>query len=107
MRYDRDIFDAVKLQLSRLNSMWSPSGDTFCSRADWVIRSAVWDDRNPEAAVANLFQASDLLARQYMTWNDAAHDMNSAEWNRIYAAATGMLVQLGHLVKHNSSRGLA
>lgn len=91
----RDLFDQSKLTLHRLNTLWSPTGKTFCYSADHWIRQSVWNDRYPNGAVMNLHYAMIHLLRSYKAWNrEGMMDRNVQEWNSILASAMNTLETL-------------
>ncbi len=90
---NRDLFDRVKLQLSRLNNMWSPTGSTFDGRAEYYMRQATWDDKGDDHIIL-LALANSTLRDAYMRWNDAARDEAMDSWNAVYAALQPMVDDL-------------
>lgn len=89
----RDMFDAVKLQLSRLNGMWSPTGETLCHDSEYRLRNAVWIDDSPQG-ILQLSQCYGNLRRKYMEWNESATDHSMSEWNSILGSTHSMLDSL-------------
>lgn len=89
----RETFERVKLQMSRLNNMWSPTGDTFCHDTEYKLRNAVWqyDSVHP---IMQLTHCYSNLRRKYMEWNESATDHSLSDWNSILGSTHSMLEEL-------------
>ena len=91
----RDVFDRAKLQIERLNTIWSLQGDPFCPQIEAVLRGAVWNDRDPSNPIGQLHMASKLLRDRYILWNDSGMMNRSImEWNLTLAHVQDMLRDL-------------
>lgn len=102
---NRETFERAKLQLSRLNGMWSPNGETFNTRAEYELRQAVWND-NGEMHIVHLCVANELLRQSYMEWNDCAPDHSTAVWNQIYAGTGSMIDDLSYDLSRKSKAAI-
>lgn len=93
----RDTFEKVKLQMSRLNSMWSPTGDTFCHNTDYLLRNAVWQYDSPQPII-QLTHCYSNLRRKYMEWNESARDHSMDDWNMILGSTHSLLEEMQMLL---------
>lgn len=91
---DRDLFDRVKLTMNRLNTIWSPSGSTFCTRTDNLLNQAVWNDRSPRQSIDAILRADEMLRARYYEWNMDCQDPRMQEWNTIYSGMQDMMRDL-------------
>ena len=94
------IYQQAKLQLSRLNTIWSPNGsDTFCHNTDSLLRQSVWNEANLPHAVIQLHVAHNSLVQAYARWNsDGVSSTDGERWNLILAAAQNQMETLGSLL---------
>lgn len=97
----REVFERVKLQMSRLNDMWSPTGETFCHNTDYLLRNAVWTDNSP-TPIMQLTRCYSNLRRKYMEWNESATDYSLSDWNSILGSTHCMLEELQMMLNKNN-----
>lgn len=91
---DRDLFDRVKLTMTRLNTIWSPSGQTFCTRTDNLLNAATWNDRNRKSSIDAILRADETLRARFYEWNMDCADPRMVDWNTIYSGMQDMMRDL-------------
>ena len=103
----RDLFDQCKLTLDRLNTLWSPTGKTFCYSADHWIRQSVWSEKGCSHSISNLYCGMIHLLRSYKMWNrEGIMDRNVQEWNLILSSAMNSMDNLRDAMNKNDAQGI-
>lgn len=95
-------FDMLKLQLSRLNMDWSPTGDTFCHQAAMHIRQAVWNDQHMLEPIRQLSLAVAHMVKRYVRYmtpetapaNGIASIHILERWNQFFTASAYTMDEL-------------
>ena len=102
-----NVFDQVKLQFHRLNTMWSPTGDVFNHHAAMHLRLAVATDNSMDSAIIQLHRARQQLLDSWMRWNEHARDPQMESWGNIYGAASTQLDLLVETLPRNMAAQIA
>lgn len=102
MRSAQDKFTYMKEQLTRLNEVWSLTGETFCHQAAMHIRQAIWNEKDIVSSIRPLMLAVCSLQRRYakhvdpdtMPESGPGSDYAVERWNQTFTATAYILDEL-------------